>query len=287
MNIALAYLKNSHQAIYRVFCTKEEKKIDRGQILEWEELKKYPLQAILATQEILESSHQIDKLKQDHPTLPLKMISQKYLSSDDFEKLTPAQALGEWEKILSHWILQNNLNLLHHFFDYLEHLKSLYPNERTSFFEELWHLLKKNLGAQDFKIVFNHLLQKQTKTKTNKATLTRMMIEGDRHPNPTENKELGEILMKNYENLFSSPWKIHEFDDRTGKLVVLATVNQSPILIMGKVHCLGPFQKALFKSFFDGLQNPQEVRLPKHGSGYERPSDRHTHPHCSPPETHL
>ncbi len=253
-NFSLAYAKNPNQIVYKTF-DPLMKEGEKGQIFEWEDLKSKPIQAIFIPHHILEDKevqYSLELLKKEIRHTPLRPTSENKINADSFEQMSYQQAYQEFEKTFLNWTLQNNLNLLSELFTYLKHLKSIFPNDRTSFFEELWHLFKNNLGAKDIKIIYNHLPKR--KKERGKDSLTRVIVEGDKYPNPIENQELGEALMKNYEGLFTHTWKVHEYNPKTGKLVALASINQSPVLIMATVYNLSALQKALFKSLFDGLQ---------------------------------
>jgi hypothetical protein len=132
-------------------------------------------------------------------------------------------------------------------------MNKLYPNERTAFFEELWSLLKNNLGATDLKIIYNDI--EMAKKESEKNKLIRIKVEGKRNPNPVVGKEMEDKLMKHYENDFVQTFNVSEYNPHKGELVLTASINNSPVLVMARVNQLTRLQKALLNSLFEGLQS--------------------------------
>lgn len=250
MNLAIAFVKNENQVMYHDYSQSDES--SRAQIFEIEELENRETDTIFIPTELLDNEEVLEKISKESKFTPVKPISSEELNIDLFETLKEDQAMVLTRKVTTTWVLQNNLNLLENLFENIHHLKALWPNDRTTFFEELWHLLKNNLGTKNLKLAYNHL--QKAKKDTEKNQLIRVVIEGKKLPNPTENKELGDALFTNYQGQFTELFNIHSFDPETGKLVILGSINNSPIIIMAETHETTKLQQALLKSLFDGLQ---------------------------------
>ena len=175
------------------------------------------------------------------------------MTCENFEKWDYNQARSEFEKLLTHWLLQNNLHLLTHLFSHVNHLQNLLLNNRTNLFLELWHLLKNNLGAIDLKIVYGHYLDHKDKPE-----LTRIILEGEHAPQSTQDKDLGDALIQNYEGHFRPTWKVQEWRPKSGHFVGIVKIANSPILVMATLYQFLPLQRALLQALFDGISNGVE-----------------------------
>jgi hypothetical protein len=247
MDFSLALIRNSKQIHKRKF-TPNENDLN-GVIFNIEELSDNPTQMLFVDDGLYEDNEFIAQLAEGTRDLPVKKMS----DTEGFLKMEYSTAQELYKKTLGQWTLQNNLLLLDQLFPTLAHLKSLWPNDRTSFFEELWPILKRNLGAHDLKIIYNHMIKGKKENEKNR--LVKVILEGENNPNPVENQELGEVLFKNYQGQFPNSIEVKEYDPETGHLVILAEINKSPIIIMGTTFQLSSFQKTLISTFFDGLQD--------------------------------
>lgn len=252
MEFNLAYIKNTNQVLVRSF--KDGEEADKGKIFDIAELKENPVQGIFFKKDYIETEQELmATLEKESLYSPLRPTTQEWLDYDQFETLSLEQAKQYFNKVHPNWVLQNNLKLLKEIFKVTKHMKALWPNDRTTFFEELWSILKSNLGAHELKIFFNHLEKDEKENSKNK--LIRIKVEGKRVPNPSEAGDLGTQMMENYQGRFNQPIDIVEFDEGQGNLVALGSINGSPCVIIAKVYQLGPIQKTLIESLFDGLQN--------------------------------
>jgi len=249
MNFSLGYIKNDNQFLLRQFGGEER---DRGKLMDLEELKDADLNGLIYTENFL--------TEENKPTLfelirffPLRKGEEFSLSHEAFEDLDEDNAHKIYEKMSEPWVLANNLSLLEELFTVIKHMKGLYPNERTAFFEELWFILKSNLGATDLKIIYNDI--EMAKKESEKNKLVRVRVEGNRNPNPVSGGEMEDKLMKHYETEFTQNFKVSEYDPHKGELVLTASINNSPVLVMAKINQLTRLQKALLNSLFEGLQN--------------------------------
>ncbi|TNF28152.1 MAG: hypothetical protein EP319_09615 [Deltaproteobacteria bacterium] len=249
MNFSLGYIKNDNQFLLRQFGGEER---DRGKLMDLEELKDAELNGLIYSENFLTEDNK--------PTLfelirffPLRKGEEFALSHDAFADLDDTNAQKIYSKMNEPWVLGNNLSLLEELFKVINHLKKLYPNERTAFFEELWFILKSNLGATDLTIVYNDI--ELAKKETEKNKLIRVKVEGSRNPNPVSGGEVEDKLMAHYENEFNQVFNVSEYDPHKGELVLTASINNSPVLVMAKINQLTRLQKALMNSLFEGLQN--------------------------------
>lgn len=252
MDLSIAYVKNQSQVLYQSFAAEE---LQKPQIFELEDLEGKDIHNILLPKSLIEGEdceELKEKLAKTNQYAPIKTISAEQISAEDFDRLGKDDALNITKQTYATWTLRNNLKLVENMFANIKHLKNLWPNDRTAFFEELWHLLRKNLGATTLTIAYNHMRKAEKEGEKNQ--LVRVVVEGQSRPNPSENKELGEALFKNYEGKFANNFETYSYDKESGQVVFLAQVNDSPIIIMGEIFELTPLQKATLNCLFEGLQ---------------------------------
>lgn len=250
MNFSLAFIKNNQQFLLQSFNTNVPE--SKAKHINLEDLSSQAVQAIFIPQEITESEEINSALEQEINKVAIFPIDNQTLSADDFDTLTAEKALDLFKRTYTPWVLKNNLSLLETIVPTTDHLKALWPNDRTAFFEELWHVLRKVLGARTLKITYNHMQKAQKEHEKNK--LIRVIVEGDKKPQPVENKELGEALFKNYEGKFNDHFEVYEVSE-DNQVVCLASVNNSPIIIMAETYGITPIQKSLLIALFDILQS--------------------------------
>lgn len=247
MEFSLAYVKNSSQFILKTFGNSEEE--SKGKIMNLEELKEKEISGIVFDSELKECPETLAILQEHSKFLPIRSAEN---TADEFDTMNEENASMLLSKVQHSWVLKNNLVLLENLVETHKHLKELWPNDRTSFFEELWFLIKNNIGATNLRIVFNDLQKAKKEGERNK--LIRVIVEGKRIPQPLPGGELADKLMENYEGAFTSTFEVVEYSQAQGELVFLSKINQSPVLFMASVPNLTALQKALLKALFDGLQ---------------------------------
>ncbi len=228
-----------------------EKQPNKGKILGLEELREQHLQGFIYNEsEILDENRAI--LNEQIKYFPIRNGEDLELSFEQFEDISAETAQIIFSKINDSWLLSNNIGLLEELFKVSTHLKSLWPNERTTFFEELWFVIKNNIGASTLKIIYNDIQMSKKEHEKNK--LVRGVVNGEKNPIPAPATEPEEALMDHYSKEFNSNFEVTEYDPHKGEIVITATINNSPILMMAKVNRLSRLQKALFGTLFDGLQ---------------------------------
>ncbi len=251
MQFSLAYVKSNQQFILQTFSQNVEN--NSIKIMDLEFLKKESIQGIIVPNELLQDDTLFTTLTEECKFAPIKASEEIGLNSDSFEGLNYETAKSTYEGLVNNWTLQNNINLLDELFPVLTHLKGLFPNDRTAFFEELWFLLKTNLGAHNLKMIYNHM--KKGKKDGEKNQLIQVKIDGNRHPEPQPGDEFSSQLMSVYKNSFENIFEVADFDPHKGELVLTATINKSPVIIMANVTQFSRLQKSLIKAIFTGLQS--------------------------------
>jgi hypothetical protein len=248
MHFSLGYLKNDKQILIRDFGDDQP---DKGKILGLEEVREQHIQGFIYNEtEISEENRAV--LNEQIKFFPIRNGEDLNLSFEQFEDISKESAQNVFSKINDSWLLSNNIGLLEELFKVTAHLKSLWPNERTTFFEELWFVVKSNIGASSLKVIYNDIQMSQKEHVKNK--LVRGVVNGEKNPIPTPATEPEEALMDHYSKEFNSHFEITEYDPHKGEIIITATINNSPVLMMAKVNRLTRLQKALLGTLFDGLQ---------------------------------
>lgn len=247
MNFSIGILKSQQQFIH---CKFQQDQGPTTQILPLEDINDEPLSGFLYKKELLNEEIQAILMKQSE-LYPIRALEELGTDEESLVKAPFDQAYTLMNKIQNPWVLHNNLSLLDELFSVLTHLNQLWPNERTAFFEELWEILRKNLGTMELKIIFNSI-EKGTK-ENEKDKLVKAMISGTQKGNPMNGGEIEEQIMKHYESEFHKPFDIVDYKIDKSELVAVATIKKSPVLIMARAPQLTKLQKTLVKALFEGL----------------------------------
>lgn len=247
MEFTLLYTKNMQQAIVRSFSTLEN---PHSKIIDLSEAKQYPLNGYIFTEE-LKNEDFMSSLEQEIKFFPIRSSEEFGLTAEAFEQLSFDDAKKIFDKMRENWILQNNLSLLEEIFKVRNHLLGLWPNDRSGFFEELWFILKTNLGASEINLIYNDMIKAKNENEKNK--LVKVKVQGDRYPELVSCNEMDEMVLKNYEKNFGNIFEITDYNKEKGQLVICANIKKSPVMIMARIYQLTRFQKALISSLFEGL----------------------------------
>lgn len=240
MEFSLAFIKSSQQMLVKNYINASSAE---ESIVDLEELDGLNLQGVFTSP----SLEMDDLASNDLMIRPFKE------SEEIFSKMDYEQAKNLLLKNQSSWLLNNNLMLLEKLIPITDHLKTLWINDRQAFIEELWNLIRLNLGTKSLKIVFNSI--KKAENENEKDQLIKAMSEGERKPQTTDQQALGEALMKQYDYQLEGNFEIAKHDQANGQIIILATINQSPIIIMAELLQINPLQKALLTALLDGLQS--------------------------------
>ena len=244
MPFCFGHIKSAEQFLFRNFSEQT------SQILNLSELKNNNLQVLFYSQKTA-TEEVMSILNEEHRFTPVKALEEINLTGDEVCQLTASQAKEHFLPIQEAWLIQNNLILLQELFPTLNHLRRLWPNDRGSFFEELWYILRSNLGPKSLQLIFNDV--KKTEKQNDKGRLVRVRISGSRLPEPLTGTSLEDKLLQHYEKDFNSHFEIIEYNKDNGEMVITATINKSPILIIAEIYQFTTLQKVLLGALFDGL----------------------------------
>lgn len=247
MNFTLGFIKNDKQVSLRSFGLETE---TTAKLINIEELKDCEVQALFFNaQNLSEENRSLVVGLGGH--LPVRSKNEADLSFDEFEKLNIDNAKSLLMKTSEAWTIQNNLSTLTELFPLINHLKKLYPNDRTTFFEELWNNIRLNLGTSELTLVYNDL--DKGEKESDRPKLIKACVKGTRTGTPSVGGELEEKLMAHYENDFGERFEVVEYKSDRGEMVATMTIGKSPVLMMAKTFQITKLQTALMTALIDGL----------------------------------
>ena len=247
MDFNLLYTKNVQQGIVRSFKRNES---PSSKIIDLGEAKTLPLQGFIFSDELKNDDFLVG-LENELKFYPIRSNSEFGLTPETFEKLNYDEAKIVFDKMRENWILQNNVSLIEEIFKVRNHLLSLWPNDRSGFFEELWFILRSNLGATNLKLIYNDMIKAKNENEKNK--LIKVKVVGERFPELSSVTEADELVLKSYEKDFGNIFEITDYNKEKGQLVICANIKKSPVLIMANIYQLTRLQKAILNSLFEGL----------------------------------
>lgn len=247
MDFILLYTKNAQQGVLRSFKLNET---PNNRVIDLSEARQHPLQGYIYGED-LKSEDFLNGLENEIKFYPIRSQTEFSLSLESFEKLSYQEAKSIFDKMRENWILQNNISLIEELFKVRNHLLGLWPNDRSGFFEELWFILKTNLGASNLRLIYNDMVKSKQEHEKNK--LIKVKVQGDRYPELATCDEMDEQILKSYEKNFGSLFDITDYNKEKGQLVICANIKKSPVLIMANIYQLTRLQKSLLASLFEGL----------------------------------
>ena len=242
MDFTLAFTRSEEQIIIRQF---KEGSTESSKIVNLEDIKNHSLDGLI----VLEDGSY--NLEQELKFYPIRFAHEFSLNADSFEKIDYKTAKNIVEKMRENWVLQNNLTLIEELFKTRQHLVSLWPNDRSGFFEELWFIMRSNLGAKNLVFIYNDIVKAKNENEKNK--LIKVKVRGERYPESVSVDEMDDAVLKNYEHNFGNIFDITDYNKEKGQLVICASVKKSPIFMMANVFQLTRMQKAVLTSLFEGL----------------------------------
>jgi hypothetical protein len=242
MDFTLAFTRSSEQIIVRQFST-DSTAITK--IINFEDIKNQIIDGFIVDDKCIMDTNEEKKF------YPIRHSHEFQISATDFEKLDYTTAVTIFDKMRENWILQNNLTLVEEIFKTRLHLLALWPNDRSGFFEELWFILRSNLGAKNLVIIYNDMIKSKNENEKNK--LIKVKVQGDRLPALTSVTEVDELVLKNYEQNFGNFFEITDYNKEKNQIVICATIKKSPVFIMANVFQLSKMQNAVLHSLFEGL----------------------------------
>jgi hypothetical protein len=247
MDFTLLYTKNAQQGVLRTFKPNET---ITSKVIDLAEAKQFPIHGYIFSED-LKSDDFMAGLESEIKFYPIRSHTEFGLNLEKFEKLTYDDAKKIFDKMRENWILQNNISLIEEVFKVRNHLLGLWPNDRSGFFEELWFILKSNLGASNLKLIYNDMIKSKNEHEKNK--LVKVKVLGERYPELTSCDEMDEHILKSYEKEFGNIFEITDYNKEKGQLVICANIKKSPVLILANIYQLTRLQKALLSSLFEGL----------------------------------
>ncbi len=180
------------------------------------------------------------------------------LGYSDFEALPAFQFRELAEKVVGRWQAAHNFQSVEDLCAMNTHLRVLWHKDRLAFFEELWHWLKRNLGAVDLSLVFNDVVQAEAKTEEGarevRPKLTQSLLTGRRTANFVPGGGREQALMERYLDKWNEGFEVTEWDAQKGRFVATVMLEKSPIIIMGRVLAFNQMQRSLLTGLFKGLQ---------------------------------
>ena len=252
MSIKIGFIKSAAQVMIQVLDSTE--KSNKSIIIDITELKEQNLSILFFSKDDDLSSIQ-DILNSEGKFYPISPGDSLGLEKVIFEDLNYEELVDLYTKVNARWILNNNIKTIEQIYHTVTYLKDLWINDRNSFFEELWFILKINLASHELSIIF-HDLKKPTekqKEKGAKPTLCYSYVQGSKIPQIFDGKEKETKIMADYEKDFIDQFNITEYDPTKGHLIATTKIDLSPILIMGKVNSFNQLQKSILISIFSGL----------------------------------
>lgn len=247
MEFTLLFTKNHEQGVVKTFRPGET---TGSKVVDLNEVKNQSIQGYIFSED-LKSDDFMSSLESEIKFYPIRSNSEFGLNVEQFEKLPYDEAKKLFDRMRDNWILQNNISLIEEVFKVRNHLLDLWPNDRSGFFEELWFILRSNLGATNLKLIYNDLIKSKNENEKNK--LVKVKVQGDRYPELTSCDEMDEMVLKSYEKEFGNIFEITDYNKEKGQLVICASIKKSPVLIMANIYQLTRLQKALLSSLFEGL----------------------------------
>ena len=209
---------------------------------------------LLITSESVQMDDLEESFSSEKKFYPIVSSQQFNLSNDEFSKLNFEELVELYQKVNSRWILSNNIKTVETMYPLITYLKDLWVNDRSAFFEELWFVLKTNLATSELTMVYHDVTGSEEEEK-GKPQLINAAISGEKIPNIEPAKDSQDKLMEDYKHHFTEAFQITEFSPQKGELVATATINLSPILIMGRLSGLNQLQNSIITGIFAGLQS--------------------------------
>ncbi len=250
MHFFIGFVKNNNSVVLKEFKLQEAV---NTHVADLDEINDKNISLLLYSKENCDLET-LKNLSKNIKHYPIRDASDFNINIDNFEKASDLEIINIVYKSRQTWVLQNNMSLLDELFKVVDHLGKLFLQDRTSFFEEFWFLLKSNIGCTALKVVYNDIwvAPKDSNTK-NQLIQTRM--EGVLVPNPVSGNSTDKLLIDSYKKEFSNNFEIQEFAKEKEELVATVTFNQSPVLIMANTQELSRLSKSVISALCDGINH--------------------------------
>lgn len=253
MKVKIGFLKSSNQVAAKII-NKSDMSMD-SIVFDIVELKDHELNLLLLDKndDVSELQNILDDESKYYPVVAGNSLG---VEKDVFEYLNIEELLDIYSRVNARWILNNNIKTIEQIYSLISYLKDLWINDRNSFFEELWFILKTNLATHELSLIFNDLkeIPEQQKQKGEKPKLCHSFVSGLRSPQIFDGTEKENQIMSDYENDFNDVFNITEFDSNTGNLIATSKIDLSPILLMARINTFNQLQQSILIALFSGLQ---------------------------------
>lgn len=253
MKVKIGFLKSSNQVAAKII-NKSDMSMD-SIVFDIVELKDHELNLLLLDKndDVSELQNILDDESKYYPVVAGNSLG---VEKDVFEYLNIEELLDIYSRVNARWILNNNIKTIEQIYSLISYLKDLWINDRNSFFEELWFILKTNLATHELSLIFNDLkeIPEQQKQKGEKPKLCHSFVSGLRSPQIFDGTEKENQIMSDYENDFKDVFNITEFDSNTGNLIATSKIDLSPILLMARINTFNQLQQSILIALFSGLQ---------------------------------
>lgn len=249
MEIVIGYAKSDSQISVTQIDTQTQNLINK--IIDSDHINETPLNFLISPEsEWIEGYN----LKNELGLYPILNNQNLGLNLDQFEHLSATELTDLYKKQIHFWTLRNNLNTLENFYSLSNHLRTLWNGDRISFFEELWTLLKKNLGTSELTILFNDIEEIQKEDATTQK-LIKSVITGQKTYQIRNATEQETAVLEHYNGKFSEKFELETLDLSKNQMVGLVQVDNSPLIIMAKVSSFTEIQRSLLKGIFNALNS--------------------------------
>lgn len=253
MKVKIGFLKSSNQVAAKII-NKSDMSMD-SIVFDIVELKDHELNLLLLDKndDVSELQNILDDESKYYPVVAGNSLG---VEKDVFEYLNIEELLDIYSRVNARWILNNNIKTIEQIYSLISYLKDLWINDRNSFFEELWFILKTNLATHELSLIFNDLkeIPEQQKQKGEKPKLCHSFVSGLRSPQIFDGTEKENQIMSDYENDFNDVFNITEFDSNSGNLIATSKIDLSPILLMARINTFNQLQQSILIALFSGLQ---------------------------------
>lgn len=254
MGIKIGFIKSSNQVLLKDI--DKANKTTESMIFDIVELKDKELSLLLFDQndELVELQSIFDDEGKYYPVAPANSLG---LEKEVFEDLAAEELLDVYARVNARWILNNNIKTIEQIYSLITYLKDMWINDRNSFFEELWFILKTNLATHELTIIFNDIKEptEKQKEKGEKPKLCHSFVSGEKSPQIFDGTSKEDKIMADYEKDFNDTFSITEFDSNNGHLIATSKIDLSPILIMAKLNTFNQLQQSILIALFSGLQS--------------------------------
>lgn len=250
MDLNIGFIKSESQfSIFKVDTNTQE---IESNILDTIEISKSNLNLLFYTNE--EDIQGLAKvIEEENKFYPVLNSNSLGVSLDDFSQYNSKDAMDVFSKVSSRWLLNNNIQTIEQVYSLISYLRDLWKNDRNNFFEELWYLIKTNLGTTDLSVIFHDLIEENPE-KNEKAQLKYSTCKGKKSPEIFDATDSESVVMENYKNDFQEEFQITEYNSEKGELVAALRIGLSPILIMAKTPQFNQLQQSILIAIFSGLK---------------------------------